>query len=177
MGELLTAPDPSPALDILSQALSYLIDTCLWREERIHLFGFGQGGSVVSEFALRRWREGRGSKISEVHSETANVGKLGSVVSVEGPLLSFPTLSPPCDTPFVFFHRSPSSSDLKAFKRGFTALNDVRIPGQEGSMPKGKEEWIKIIEFWSRMLGLREMEMEGVYPVLSGGPAPPTITK
>lgn len=173
MGELLTSPDPTPALSIISQVLSHLIDICLWPEERIHLFGFGQGGSVVSEFALRHWREGKGRKISELNSEYSTAGKLGSVVSVEGPLLSFPTLTPPCDTPILFFHRSSSVSDVKAFKKGFSSLSDVQMPGQEGSMPKGKE-WAKIVEFWSRMLGIRDIEMEGVYPVISGGPAPPT---
>lgn len=173
LGELIAHPNPTSALDILDQIVRYLVDEdmnqgCGWSLDRIHFFGYGQGGTVIAEFALRLWRRqsGNGSDRS-----SQPYGKLGSIVSVEGPLLEFPTLKPPCATPSLYFHRSKRAADPSAssFLKGFSDAKEVRVGGAEG-MPRSKEEWARIIEFWSRVLASRMPEMEGLHPVISGGP-------
>lgn len=51
-------------------------------------------------------------------------------------------------------------------------MSEVQFPGQDG-MPRNKGEWVRIVDFWSRVLSSRLPEMEGLYPVLSGGPSAP----
>lgn len=98
---------------------------------------------------------------------------LGSIVSISGPLLSYPTLSRLSQTPILVFHR-PSSSEtalsnsaLPAFKKAFEVVSEVRIGGKgvEG-MPRSKEEWEPIMRFWSEKLGRRLGD--GLYEVMSG---------
>lgn len=175
LGELLTKPNPTPVLDVMDRVLNYLVSACLWPSDRIHLFGFAQGGCVVAETALRRWQASPPAPSSGSTSLASH--PLGSVVTVEGPLLSYPTIKPPCAIPVLYFHRSKltSSSDLTSLQKGFAYVNEARCPGQEG-MPRGKEEWTIMMEFWSRMLSSRTPEMGGLHPVLSGGPPVPSST-
>ncbi|OBZ74866.1 hypothetical protein A0H81_05128 [Grifola frondosa] len=93
LGELLERPNPTPALDLMMKVLSHLTKDCSWPPHRIHFFGFAQGGSVAVELVLKWWR-------AELEQQTKSDGQrvarpLGSVVSVSGPLLSYPTI-PPC---------------------------------------------------------------------------------
>jgi len=172
LGELLASPNPTPALDVMDQVLDYLISSCSWPPERIHLFGYAQGGSVAAEIALRRWK----ASVSSLSPGSSNVAKLplGSIVAVDGPLLSYPTLKPPCAIPALYCHHSKQepSSAVMSFRKGFSFVNEVQFPGQDG-MPRNKGEWDKIVTIWSRMLSSRLPEMEGLYPVLSGGPSAP----
>lgn len=172
LGELLTDPNPTLALDMMDRVLEYLTSSCSWPPERIHLFGFAQGGSVAAEVALRRWKISIPAPSSG--SSTPPKLPLGSIVIVDGPLLSYPTFEPACATPALCFHHSEQESTKRfgSFRKGFSKTNEVRFPGQEG-MPRSKEEWAKIVEFWSRMLSSRLPEMEGLHPVLSGGPSLP----
>ncbi|KAJ7481602.1 Alpha/Beta hydrolase protein [Mycena latifolia] len=132
LGELLTNPDPSSALDLLARVLAHLTADCAWPPERIHLFGFAQGGSLAAELALRQ-------------------PTLGSVVSVCGPLLSYPTLPKRSTTPLLAAHRGSAVSH--------------KMPSG-GGMPASKPEWEPIMRFWSERLGRRRAE--GVYEVMSG---------
>ncbi|KAI0058366.1 hypothetical protein BV25DRAFT_1810832 [Artomyces pyxidatus] len=164
LGEMIPHPNPTPALDYLATALDHLTRDCAWPPHRIHLFGFAQGGSVAAESALRWWRR-------ELETKDATPPRaLGSVVTVAGPLLSYPTLSTPCPTPLLAFHH-PDSADsalpgdaLTAFRKGFRAIAEAKKRGE--GMPRSKEEWFPIMKFWSEYLGRRQVE--GLYEVLSG---------
>lgn len=96
---------------------------------------------------------------------------LGSIVSVSGPLLSYPTLSKICETPVLIFYRSPpsdsalSSSAITAFKKAFKSVIEAKSGGAEG-MPRSKDEWEPIMKFWSERLGKRQVD--GLYEVLGG---------
>jgi len=168
LGELLERPNPTPALDLLSKVLAHLVDDCTWPPNRIHLFGFAQGGSVAAEFALKWWKAELEKQKNDIQHA---LRPLGSVVSIGGPLLSYPTLSRICPTPLLLFHRSPPaesalpSSAVAAFKKGFSHFVDVKTNGNDG-MPRSKDEWEPIMRFWSERLGRRQLD--GLYEVLSG---------
>lgn len=111
---------------------------------------------MASETALQWWRAHRPVP-------------LGSVVTISGPLLSYPnTLPAPCTTPVLFFNRGGSTSELAAFKKGFVEVKEVKKAGQEG-MPRAREEWEPIMRFWSERLARRQAE--GLYEVMSGAAA------
>lgn len=103
---------------------------------------------------------------------------LGSIVSVSGPLLSYPTLSKICTTPILIYHRPPPSDmallsgQLTAFKKAYQSVNDVKMGGGDG-MPGSKIEWEPIMRFWSERLGRRRVD--GLFEVMSGGPSVPSV--
>jgi hypothetical protein len=174
LGELLTRPNPTPAMEVLDKVIDYLTrstsnDGCGWSLGRIHFFGFAQGGSVAAEFSLRRWK-----KITSRNQNIDDTSRLASIVSIEGPLLEYPTVKSQCPTPFFFFHRTRThnSSDLSAIRKAYSDVKDARMSGDTG-MPRNKEEWGPIIQFWGRVLSSRMPDIEGVHPVLSGGPSLP----
>lgn len=161
LGELLTNPNPTAILDRLEDVLKALTDECQWPADRVHLFGFAQGGSVALEFALKGWKKQK---------------RLASVISIDGPLLSYPTLKPEkrSSCPVLFFHRAAPSSVLAALQKGFEDVKEIKIAGE--GMPRSKAEWAGVMMFWGRVLSMRQ-EMEGLYPVISGGPVPPTVVE
>jgi predicted esterase len=162
-GEFLKHPNPSDALEWLSKVLQHLTEDCNWPPNRIHLFGFSQGGTVAAELALKWWQ------LQKSENSDASLRALGSVVTVSGRLLSYPTLPQDarCPTPILFFHRSKDTEikddDVKALGKGFATVNDIEISG-EGGMPKSRDEWFPIMKFWSDVLGRREMN--GAYEVI-----------
>lgn len=99
---------------------------------------------------------------------------LGSIITVAGPLLSYPTLRNPCPTPLLIIHRpAPSGSALPSdaitsFKKGYSRMKSIDIGKGEG-MPRSREEMEPLMRFWSEHLGRRQVE--GLYEVMSGGPA------
>ena len=149
LGELIEHPNPTSAVELIDQIFLHLREDCAWPANRIHLFGFAQGGSVAVEFGVKRWRE-----------------TLGSIVTVSGPLLSYPTLSTLSNTPLlVAFGTSTPSSELSAFKKGFQRVTEHKMVAGSG-MPRSKADWEPIMRFWSETLGRRRGE--GVYEVLTG---------
>lgn len=160
------SPNPSRILADLRALLAHLTDECGWPAEAIHLFGFGQGGSVAAEFTLSYGRAHAGRR-------------LGSIVSVAGPLLSHPTTAPqPNGTPLLAVHRplapssALSSADLASLRKGFADVDEVRFRTGEG-MPRSADEWRLIMGFWARHLAREESALGGggeMYEVLSGGP-------
>ena len=168
LGELIERPDPTPALDLIDGVLAHLTTECAWPPSRIHLFGFAQGGSVAAEVALRWWR----AELEKQRKDTGYaVRPLGTVVSVSGPLFSYPTLSTLCPTAVLLFHRAPpaesalKASDISAFKKGFSHFVEVKKGAKDG-MPASKEEWEPIMKFWSERLSKRPVE--GLFEVISG---------
>ena len=178
LGELIERPNPTPALDLLTKVVEHLTADCAWPVQNIHFFGFAQGGSVAAEFALKHWR-GELSRHQKALTASADTlapspSTFGSVVSIGGPLLSYPTLSQPCPTPFLVFHRPPPaesalpSGAVAALRKGFARVEEVQKRGE--GMPRSKDEFEPIMRFWSEHL--RRRRMEGLYEVMSGmGPA------
>ena len=173
LGDVLAHPNPTTAIDYMMKVLDHLVGDCAWPPHRIHLFGFAQGGSVAAESAQKWWR--RTLQLQQQKSDTMSTQQqqqqpFGSVVSVGGPLLSYPTLSTLCTTPVLVFHRpSPAEPSLPkdalpAFRKGFTMVVDVQKSGV--GMPCSKDEWHPIMQFWSERLGRRQVD--GLYEVMTG---------
>ena len=179
LGELIDRPNPTPALDLMSKIIEHLTKDCAWPPHRIHFFGFAQGGSVAAEFALKYWRTALSQHQKALPPSGFTQGSgggvvapcpLGSIVSVSGPLVSYPTLPERCPTPFLIFHRPPPAESalppdaMTALAKGFIKLEEVKMKGE--GMPRSKEEFEPIMRFWSEYLGRRPME--GLYEVMSG---------
>ncbi|KAJ8093503.1 hypothetical protein AAF712_002282 [Marasmius tenuissimus] len=162
LGDLIHRPNPTPALDLLSKVLTHLTEKCSWTSDKIHLFGFAQGGSVALEFAIKYWRQ----------KSEGGSGRLGSVVSISGPLLSYPTLSSPCATPVLATYRPApaephlTAGDFAALKKAFGSFREEKMPPRGPGMPSSKEEWEPIMRFWSERLSRRQVD--GLYEVMSG---------
>lgn len=172
LGELLTQPNPTPALSLLTRVVAHLTKDCAWPPSRIHFFGFAQGGTVAAEFGLAWWRaELERTKVVEAGALDAEPRPLGSIVTVNGPLLSFPTLQNACPTPVLVVHRPPPAESalppnaLATLKKGYSVVKDVNI-GQGEGMPRSRNEWEPVMRFWSERLSRRQME--GLYEVMSG---------
>ena len=149
--------------------LHHLVNGCGWPAPRIHLFGFAQGGSVAAESALKWWRHDLQQQ--QQNSDNTLVQPLGSVVTIGGPLLSYPTLTSACPTPILVFHRPPPTEPLlpkdalPAFRKGFSRVVDTKKSGV--GMPRSKDEWYPIMELWGERLGRRQVD--GLYEVMTGG--------
>ncbi|KIK99537.1 hypothetical protein PAXRUDRAFT_822613 [Paxillus rubicundulus Ve08.2h10] len=183
LGDIIEHPNPTPALELIAKVLNHLTTDCTWPPNRIHIFGFGQGGSVAAESALAWWkrelaRARMKSRIEEVNKGEKDCGapsnsedvqvprSLGSVVSVSGPLLSYSTLDTPCQTPLLLFHRaSLAKGAFTSFSKGFVRAQEiVKSDGQgEESMPCSRDEWQPVMQFWSEALGRRMGD--GLYEV------------
>ncbi|PPQ65971.1 hypothetical protein CVT24_011188 [Panaeolus cyanescens] len=183
LGELIENPNPTPAFSYLDKIITHLTEDCQWPLSRVHLFGFAQGGSVAAEYAIHRWKKCLEQKAkTKDQTDSAErtepfLSSFASIVSISGPLLSYPILSTPLQTPTLIIHRSSpselaiSSAGLTAFKKAFARVKDVKI-GPRGGMPASKEEWELIMRFWSEVLQRRQVE--GLYEVMSGISVPPS---
>lgn len=165
LGDLLDRPDPTSALDFLSKGLRHLTNDCAWPIHRIHLFGFGQGGTLAGELGVK-W-----AKLQSQQSSGAQAS-FGSIVSISGPLLSYPTIPALSPTPILLVHRpAPSESALPAgaitsFKKAYSTVKEARLGSTREGMPSSKDEWESIMRFWSEHLGRRQVE--GLYEVMTG---------
>ncbi|KAF9478939.1 hypothetical protein BDN70DRAFT_906467 [Pholiota conissans] len=187
LGEPIARPNPTPAIEFLTKTVDYLTGECTWPLERIHLFGFAQGGSVAVEYALAMWKKqllssstksiasasADAAAVSEAQPPAPALRALGSIVTISGPLLSYPTLSQPCPTPLFVAHRPPPaetalpSTALTAFRKAFEKVTESKMGGRAAAgMPASREEWEPIMRFWSECLGRRQVE--GLYEVMSG---------
>jgi hypothetical protein len=154
-------------LDLVYKIINHLIADCLWPAKSIHLFGFAQGGSIAVELGVKWWL----SQVEKQDKSDENPDQpLGSIVSISGPMLSYPTFSKICPTPLLVFHRPPPSESalpsgaLVAFKKGYENVTEVKMSGGDG-MPRSKDEWELIMKFWSEHLTRRQAE--GFYEVIS----------
>ena len=89
---------------------------------------------------------------------------LGSVITVAGPLLSYPTVSS-CTTPILAIHRPGSddsalqTTDVSAIRKGFTGrVIEEKMSSKKEGMPAGKGEWEPLMRFWSEALSRRAPE-------------------
>ena len=149
----------------MDKVLTHLTNDLHWPVDRIHLFGFAQGGTVAAEAALQHWKKQRSTDLSISTS-------LASIITISGPLLSYPTLTSPSPTPVLIAHRPPPSEEalpsdaLKSFQKGFKTVTEAKLSASRGGMPASKEEWEPIMRFWSQHLSRRKMD--GLYEVMSG---------
>ncbi|KAF5376085.1 hypothetical protein D9615_007731 [Tricholomella constricta] len=175
LGELIERPNPTPALDLMTKVTAYLVQTCGWSPHQIHLFGFAQGGTVAAEFGIKWWKEylaahHRGTDASASLPPRTNGGAFGSIVSISGPLLSYPTLSLKNPTPVLLVHNPPPaetalpSGAIAAYKKAFESV--IEKTSKESGMPSSRAGWEPIMQFWSSHLGRRQIE--GLYEVMTG---------
>ncbi|KAG6861819.1 hypothetical protein C0995_011701 [Termitomyces sp. Mi166 len=170
LGELIERPNPTPGLDLLEKVVKHLIDGCGWPSHRIHLFGFAQGGSVATEFGIKWWKMHRASQTPADSPPSTTNGTLGSIVSISGPLLSYPTLSVKNPTPIFIVHNLFSSEAalpadaIADLKKGYASVTEKT--SKEPGMPSSRAGWRPIMEFWSTHLGRRQVD--GLYEVMSG---------
>ncbi|KLO09755.1 hypothetical protein SCHPADRAFT_813738, partial [Schizopora paradoxa] len=196
LGEPITHPNPAPALALLTTVLTHLTQACCWQVHNIHLFGFAQGGSVALEFAVAWWKSQKRESTSTppapatstppLQNATTSMASsrptgsplaLASVVSIAGPPLLQHALSSKCPTPLFLFHRAPPSTTSSASSDAKRNFSDVReatfVDAKAGeSMPRSRDEWAPIMEFWSQRLTRRAPQadgVEGLYEVLSSG--------
>lgn len=129
IGEVIDRPDPTPAVDLIKKLFRHLQQDCGWPSEALHLFGFAQGGSIAAESAL------------------AAGLTLGSVVSVGGPLFSFPTPSKKSTTPVLVWRRSDDKATATGpFRQGFEKVSEHIVPGRGQGMPRSQPEWLPIMK-------------------------------
>ncbi|RSH82279.1 hypothetical protein EHS25_005989 [Saitozyma podzolica] len=144
----------------------------------IHLFGWGQGGTVALELAYSIGREGLSSSSSSSVSSTSSASgtgqsdvkrprrRLGSAVSICAGLLSFPSSDLGLETPVLYFTRQApksavQSKSVNGIKRAFKEVAVLQGDPKAGeAMPRGREEWEGIMRFWGQVLG-REDRWKG----------------
>jgi len=146
MFEPLPNPSPAPTIPPLMKLLETLTSAEIgWSLDRIHLFGWGQGGTMALELALVVGKDG---------VERSN--RLGSVVSVCAGLLSHPSSPLDLETPALLFLRQQGAAGRKVestMKRAFKRVEVVRGEAGRGEdMPRGRAEWEGIMRFWGEVL-------------------------
>ena len=138
---------------------------------------------MATEFVIDLWKQQQQPRIKKEKSiDDSNFDNrslehplvsLGSIVTVSGPLLSYPTISTLCPTPILVTYRS-SPSDMAlppgafiAFNKAFGSVTESKMELKGMGMPASKQEWDPIMRFWSQHLVRRQVE-EGLYEVMSG---------
>jgi len=142
--EPLPHPDPSKTLPALAKLLDSLTSTEMgWQYHDIHLFGWGQGGTMAIELAYEIGKTKR---------------RLGSVVCICGGLLSYPSTKLDLETPVFNFTRADPLSSVgekasHTIKRAFKDVEVVRGEvGRGEDMPRGRAEWQGVMRFWGKVL-------------------------
>ncbi|CAD6932382.1 unnamed protein product, partial [Tilletia caries] len=188
------AQNPGRCLAQLGALLDYLTAPvagdndnkgCGWPPHSVHLFGYGQGGTAAMEAAIS-WVRSRRAASNTNSSPSNDSHELGSVVSVCGPLLSSPgSLSAPrpISVPVLSFLRHPNAdqnsaqakSERSRLLAAFKPVSDAQqvvvvLRGNEDAMLKGKDEFDRLMKFWSSVAQWRnrsswEYKDEGVYRV------------
>ncbi len=141
----------SRAVDLVAHdvILKVLINKCHYRPDCIHLFGFGQGGSVAVSVPL--------------HSSLSATYVLGSVISIGGylPISTSSAGSTKNRTPVLLLSgsrsplASPESSQLKRVKSAFEFVTYHQWKKPDDSMPKNRDEVLPMMQFWGRSLKSR----------------------
>jgi len=167
LGETIERPNPTPAFRYLDKVIDHLTSDCQWPINRIHFFGFAQGGSVAAEFVRECWKAQLILQSPQSKGDTALVAQsFASIVSISGPLLSYPTLSEPCPTPVFVAHRLNASSPVSAFQRAFSSVTESKMNATNDGMPASRAEWEPIMRFWSERLKRRPID--GLYETRTG---------
>ncbi|KIX94148.1 uncharacterized protein Z520_10174 [Fonsecaea multimorphosa CBS 102226] len=135
------------AQDVISKVL---VDKFRYRPDHIHLFGFGQGGSVALMVPL--------------HPSISSLPSLGGVISVGGALpLSAPLPKTQSEnkTPVLILSGSKSplasvgSSPLNRIKSTYEFVTYHQWKKADDSLPKNRDEALPMMQFWARRLRSR----------------------
>ncbi|KAG9769334.1 hypothetical protein ABEF93_001767 [Exophiala dermatitidis] len=135
------------AKDVIADVL---IGKSRYRPDHIHLFGFGQGGSVAVSVPLRPC--------------LSSSAPLGGVISIGGYLpLSTPlaAITSKNRTPVLVLSgshsplASPDSSPLKRIKSAYEFVTYHQWKKADDSMPKNRDEVLPMMQFWGRRLKSR----------------------
>lgn len=129
---------------------------------------------MAAELGLAWWKRhlpkgDTGPDVDEKQKQKQKGGMFGSIVSVSGPLLSYPTLASLSPTPLLVVHSSSQadaalpSGAITAYKKGYKHFME-KMSATAG-MPASRDGWKPIMEFWSKHLGRRQVE--GLYEVMS----------
>lgn len=139
------------AAELIAQGViqKILIDKHKYRPDHIHLFGFGQGGSVALAVPLHA-------------SLSSSSSSLGSVISIGG-YLPMSTHLPRATnrTPALLLSGSKSalasadSSPLKRVKSAYEFVTYHQWKKADDSMPKNRDEVLPMMQFWARRLKSR----------------------
>ena len=131
---------------------------------------------MATELVIDLWKQQqlriKKSIDSNLEQESIPLVSFGSIVTVSGPLLSYPTISTLCPTPVLFAHRSPPNKTLSseasstAFNKAFSSVTESKMETKGMGMPASKQEWDPIMRFWSQHLVRRQVD--GLYEVMSG---------
>lgn len=157
LGGVITHCDPRNAIRDVRNLLEYLSAPpsqggCGWSWHNLHMFGFAQGGTLALETLI-----------------AMRPPAFGSVTSVCGPLLSFPSLSQPLAMPVCFVTRAtrPYATATAAkrqvgdIQRAFGHATHLHFEGADLGMIRGAE-WDGIMQFWSKLWRHRTaMELRG----------------
>ncbi|KAJ9117491.1 hypothetical protein QFC22_004341 [Naganishia vaughanmartiniae] len=169
-------------LPLLLKLFRYLVADLGWDLERIHLFGWGQGGSTVLELARYIGLNGlgEGDQTNSSQSTRINAKRLGSATSICGPLLSGLSVNQTLNisTPVLYFSRiatkTTESKTQKSFlQRTFNPETITVIAGRsmgkgDARMLQGADEWGPVMKFWSGVLR-RGDEQEWMRQASKGG--------
>ena len=127
---------------------------------------------MAAEFGIQCWKRQMQRPKAVMSSESTGIdiqpSSLGSIVTISGPLISYPTVSSLCPTPVLVAHRAAPTETalqpgaLKDFSKAYLTVTESKM-GSRGGMPASKEEWEPIMRFWSAKLGTRHPE--GLYEV------------
>ncbi|SGZ12022.1 BQ5605_C028g10472 [Microbotryum silenes-dioicae] len=160
LGEVIPSPNPTVTFRVLTQVLDHLLTVCNWHPAQLHFFGNSQGATCAAELILKYFNPTFPSPIT-----------FGSLISISGPLISFPTRPARNSTKVLLVSRKTQESILALpnWKKGFEKINSHVLPLHPSPMPTNDKEWFGIIKFWSQVL-LRRSPMEfekDVYAVSS----------
>lgn len=184
--------DPNETIQMMSSVLDELIKLG-WTPSEISLLGYGQGGTLAGEFALA-YPQSRQEEDEKEKGEWKGANErpcIRSVISIQGPLLSFPTTGTSASQRPVHallayaLHcsdkkdddRTPTTAclqDVAAWKRAFALAVDLNFKhcgegsGAKGRMPSSRDEWQGIMVFWDKVLHRWDSlaEAEGMYRVM-----------
>ncbi|KDN36324.1 hypothetical protein K437DRAFT_241240, partial [Tilletiaria anomala UBC 951] len=114
--EKLPNQDPTPFTKSFSELICHLVSPvaesssdvpgCGWLASSIHLLGFGQGGTAALEGTINWTLDRR----KQSRAGAPNLQSIGSVVTISGPLISYPTFTPSIATPVLLYHRFPTAA-------------------------------------------------------------------
>jgi predicted esterase len=154
------APDTDTSVDRSVQRLldeviqKSLVEKCGFSSRAVQLFGFGQGGTVALETAVKAWR-------SPEKMEFGGIVSIGGALTSKGP----PMLDPKCQIPLLLCMGSRNSAVSKADKERvkscFAHAEIVEWAKAGDGMPASREEVLPMMRFWARRLRSQRGVPEG----------------
>ncbi|EXJ70127.1 uncharacterized protein A1O5_07200 [Cladophialophora psammophila CBS 110553] len=141
------------SVDLVAQdvILKVLIEKFKYRPDHIHLFGFGQGGSVALTVPLH-------PLIISSQPALGGVISVGGALSLSAPLAGTKSRN---KTPVLILsgskspHAAVGSSPLSRIKSAYEFVTYHQWKKADDSMPKDRGEVLPMMQFWARRLRSR----------------------